>query len=90
MMQTATAMTSPVACSSSVAFGNGYKFTGKERDAESSLDMFGARYYGSSLGRFRPAPLFPGKLGVAGSRCCLAGNPLRLTELSSPPLASLE
>ena len=31
---------------------NRYKFTGKERDSESSLDMFGARYYGSSLGRF--------------------------------------
>jgi RHS repeat-associated protein len=31
---------------------NPYKFTGKERDAESGLDMFGARYYGSSLGRF--------------------------------------
>ncbi len=29
-----------------------YKFTGKERDTESGLDMFGARYYGSSLGRF--------------------------------------
>jgi len=29
-----------------------YKFTGKERDAESGLDNFGARYYGSSLGRF--------------------------------------
>jgi RHS repeat-associated protein len=29
-----------------------YRFTGKERDIESSLDMFGARYYGSSLGRF--------------------------------------
>lgn len=29
-----------------------YKFTGKERDSESGLDMFGARYYGSSLGRF--------------------------------------
>src|SRR5580692_1007766 len=29
-----------------------HKFTGKERDAESNLDMFGARYYGSSLGRF--------------------------------------
>jgi RHS repeat-associated protein len=29
-----------------------YLFTGKERDAESGLDMFGARYYGSSLGRF--------------------------------------
>jgi RHS repeat-associated protein len=29
-----------------------YKFTGKERDSESGLDMFGARYYGSTLGRF--------------------------------------
>lgn len=31
---------------------NHFKFTGKERDSESGLDMFGARYYGSSLGRF--------------------------------------
>jgi RHS repeat-associated protein len=29
-----------------------YKFTGKERDTESGLDEFGARYYSSSLGRF--------------------------------------
>ena len=29
-----------------------YKFTGKERDSESNLDMFGARHYRSSLGRF--------------------------------------
>lgn len=28
------------------------KFTGKERDAESSLDYFGARYYASTMGRF--------------------------------------
>ncbi len=28
------------------------KFTGKERDAESGLDYFGARYYGSALGRW--------------------------------------
>jgi len=28
------------------------KFTGKERDTESGLDNFGARYYGSSMGRF--------------------------------------
>ncbi len=27
-------------------------FAGKERDAESGLDYFGARYYGSSMGRF--------------------------------------
>jgi RHS repeat-associated protein len=31
---------------------NNYKFTGKERDAETGLDDFGARYYASSLGRF--------------------------------------
>ncbi len=28
------------------------QFTGKERDPESGLDYFGARYYGSALGRF--------------------------------------
>jgi RHS repeat-associated protein len=31
---------------------SGYGFTGKERDQESGLDFFGARYYGSALGRF--------------------------------------
>lgn len=29
-----------------------YKFTGKERDAESGLDNFGKRYYSSTMGRF--------------------------------------
>lgn len=29
-----------------------YKFTGKERDAESGLDYFGARYYASNFGRW--------------------------------------
>lgn len=34
------------------------KFTGKERDSESGLDNFGARYFGSSMGRFMsPDPL---------------------------------
>jgi RHS repeat-associated protein len=28
------------------------QFTGKERDSESGNDYFGARYYGSGLGRF--------------------------------------
>jgi RHS repeat-associated protein len=28
------------------------RYTGKERDAESGLDYFGARYYGSTMGRF--------------------------------------
>jgi RHS repeat-associated protein len=35
-----------------------YKFTGKERDSESGLDNFGARYDSSSMGRFMtPDPL---------------------------------
>lgn len=34
--------------------------TGKERDAESGLDYFGARYYGSNMGRFMsPDPAGP-------------------------------
>jgi len=37
---------------------NHYKFTGKERDLETGLDYFGARYYGNWLGRFiTPDPL---------------------------------
>jgi RHS repeat-associated protein len=31
---------------------NHYKFTGKERDSESNLDYFGARYYGATMGRW--------------------------------------
>jgi len=31
---------------------NNYKFTGKERDTESGLDYFGARYYASTMGRW--------------------------------------
>jgi RHS repeat-associated protein len=31
---------------------NHYKFSGKERDSETGLDYFGARYYANSLGRF--------------------------------------
>src|SRR5262249_39403597 len=31
---------------------NHYKFTGKERDNESGLDYFGARYYSNGLGRW--------------------------------------
>jgi RHS repeat-associated protein len=38
-------------CSGSEVSRN-YKFTGKERDSESGLDYFGARYNASDLGRF--------------------------------------
>ena len=54
---------------SALSFGDGLQvsgscdpshkfYTGKERDTESGLDYFGARYYGSSMGRFMsPDPM---------------------------------
>ena len=41
------------------AYGAERKFTGKERDSESGLDNFGARYDASSLGRYMTAKLHP-------------------------------
>ncbi len=42
------------ACAANPGVGAGQprKFTGKERDAETGLDYFGARYYSSRIGRF--------------------------------------
>ena len=39
----------------SLADGPAQKFTGKERDTESQLDYFGARYFGGAAGRFTSA-----------------------------------
>jgi RHS repeat-associated protein len=46
------------------AWTNQSRFTGKERDSETGLDYFGARYYGSTMGRWlspdwssRPEPI---------------------------------
>ncbi len=44
--------TGPCAANPGVGAGQPRKFTGKERDAETGLDYFGARYYGSRIGRF--------------------------------------
>ncbi len=48
------------------------KFTGKERDAESGLDYFGARYYGSALGRWTS----PDKLNLTSARLLSPTNTL--------------
>jgi len=66
----------------------GYKFTGKERDAESGNDYFGARYYGSSMGRF----MSPDPITVTSARQAdpqqlnlysyVRNNPLTLTDPS--------
>ena len=45
-------LTGPCASNPGVGAGQPRKFTGKERDQETGLDYFGARYYGSKIGRF--------------------------------------
>jgi RHS repeat-associated protein len=63
-----------------------YKFTGKERDSESGLDNFGARYDSSSMGRFMtPDPIFisPARLTDPQGLNLYAyvrNNPLSLTD----------
>ncbi len=62
------------------------KFTGKERDSESGLDYFGARYYGSALGRFTS----PDPIGIMKQKLLdpqqwnmysyVRNNPLSLTD----------
>jgi RHS repeat-associated protein len=41
-----------LSCGNSIQFPTEHHFTGKERDTESGLDYFGARYYASSMGRW--------------------------------------
>jgi RHS repeat-associated protein len=43
---------------------NHYKFTGKERDNETQLDYFGARYYSNGLGRWVSADWSPTPIPV--------------------------
>ncbi len=45
-------MTPPAICAAGAWCDCRYRFTGKERDAESGNDYFGARYYASSMGRW--------------------------------------
>jgi RHS repeat-associated protein len=63
--------------------GNNYKFTGKERDTESGLDNFEARYDTSSLGRFMsPDPLGGHQLDpqTLNKYVYVRNNPLSLTD----------
>jgi RHS repeat-associated protein len=60
-----------------------YKFTGKERDSESGLDNFGARYDSSSMGRF----MSPDPIGgheedpqTLNRYAYVRNNPLNLTD----------
>jgi len=67
--------------------GNGtvnQKFTGKERDAESGLDYFGARYYGSALGRFTSPDEFKGGFDNLDGKPAFEPGPIGYADLSDP------
>jgi RHS repeat-associated protein len=60
-----------------------YKFTGKERDGESGLDNFGARYDSSSIGRFMSPDPLGGKLvdpQTLNKYSYVRNNPINLTD----------
>ncbi len=64
---------------------NAYKFTGKERDSETGLDYFGARYYGSTMGRFLSvdpllSTLRPENPQTLNRYAYTLNNPLRYTD----------
>jgi RHS repeat-associated protein len=63
-----------------------HEFTGKERDTESGLDYFPARYYGSNMGRFMspdPSGLYmadPENPQTLNLYSYVGNNPLRYTD----------
>jgi RHS repeat-associated protein len=60
-----------------------HKFTGKERDSESGLDDFGARYFASTMGRFMSPDLLGGHQEdpqTLNKYVYARNNPLNLTD----------
>ena len=67
------------------ALNNQYKFTGKERDAESGLDFFIARYYSSQHGRFFSPDVFTGgPVDAFTSSDPLPPGPLPYADITNP------
>ena len=64
---------------------NHYKFTGKERDSETGLDYFGARYYSNALGRWVSADPF-----MASARVSEPQTWNRYSYVHSNPLAFID
>lgn len=68
-----------------VSYACASRYTGKERDAESGLDNFGPRYFGSSMGRFMSPDDFGGHLEdpqTLNKYAYAGNNPLRYTDPS--------
>jgi len=74
---------------------NHYKFTGKERDSETGLDYFGARYYSNGQGRFTSADLplidqHPADPQSWNLYSYVRNNPLRFTDPTGNSLQGCE
>lgn len=62
-----------------------YKFTGKERDYETNLDYFGARYYAFNFGRFTtPDEFAGGPVDAFSSGDPLPPGPLPYADITNP------
>jgi RHS repeat-associated protein len=64
-----------------------YKFTGKERDAESGYDYFGARYYDSRIGRWMSVDPMAEKYPQLSPYVYAGGNPLLFVDPNGKWLA---
>jgi RHS repeat-associated protein len=73
-------------CTQTIQGPTEHHYTGKERDTESGNDYFGARYYGSSMGRFLspdPVIITPDRLAnpqQLNLYAYVANNPLRFID----------
>ncbi len=73
--------------------GNNYKFTGKERDKESHLDYFNARYLDTKLGRFMKADIVTGDIQnpqTLNRWIYCVNNPMKYVDLDGFSLISIE
>jgi len=61
-------------------------FTGKERDAETDLDYFGARYYMAALGRWGNVDRFAEKYSSLSPYNYVANNPLMFIDINGDSL----
>ena len=65
-----------------------FRFTGKERDAETGYDYFGARYYSSSLGIWLSVDPMSDKYPSLSPYIYCADNPMRLVDLKGDTIKS--
>lgn len=67
-----------------------FRFTGKERDAETGYDYFGARYYSSSLGIWLSVDPMSDKYPSLSPYVYCADNPMRLIDVKGESIQVVE